>query len=139
MISLPGACARSNPPANEPGKPAPFNVASQFLAIRADVLGVVRKPFDQPTQAMVQKAAAWLADVDVALVPNIEPALRLALEHVKAGAPGWNAEGITGASFLWGAFVSKWPDLLEELDGNLPKVVKSRTGPAVKKWKIQEA
>ena len=114
---------KSNIRANEPGKPSPYNVVSQFLAIRAEVLEV-GEPFAQPSDGQQEKAAPWLAAMDSDAVADIEPAIRLALQHVKRGDPGWTNPAMTKAGFLWGSIIAQWSDLREELHGCAPTPVK---------------
>ena len=117
----PRACARSNPPANQPGKPSAFNVVAQFLAIRAETLQV-RKLFATPQPAEINKAARWLEAMPADAVPDIEPAIRLAFQHVKNGDRGWTNTEHGKVAFMWGAFTSKWCELREELHGEKPKM-----------------
>jgi hypothetical protein len=124
-----GVCARSNPPANEPGKPSPHNVVSRFLAIRAEVIGGSRgvsTPFAQPQPNELQKAEKWLSVMTGEESQDIEPAIRLACKHVAGGASGWTHESITKTGFLFGAIVTNWRDLREELHGCAPNVAKPK-------------
>ena len=114
---------QSTPRANEPGKPSPYNVVSQFLAIRAEVLEV-GEPFAQPSDGQQEKAAPWLASMDSDAVADVEPAIRLALQHVKRGDPGWTNPAMTKAGFLWGSIIAQWSDLREELHGCAPTPTK---------------
>ena len=115
----PRVCARSKTPANEPGKPAAFNVVAQFLAIRAEYLQV-KNGFAQPQPGELDKAARWLDAMLSEEVPDIEPAFRLAFGHVKAGDAGWTKREHTGVAFMFGAVLSRWSDLREELHGQKP-------------------
>jgi hypothetical protein len=113
--------ARSNPPANEPGKPTAFNVVSQFLAIRAELLGAGGKNlFAQPANGDVEKCSQWLASMLADDCADIEPAIRLACKHVAAGDQGWTHPDMAKTCFLFGAIVRSWPDLREELHGCAP-------------------
>jgi hypothetical protein len=119
-----GARARSNPPANEPGKPSPANVVRMFLNTRAQVIGGstgIEKPFAQPQQSEIEKAERWLSTMSPDEAKDIEPAIRLACEHVRDGSEGWTHGSITKTGFLFGAIVTNWRDLCEELHGCAPK------------------
>jgi hypothetical protein len=140
-----GARARSNPPANEPGKPSPSNVVQMFLSTRARVIGGsvgVEKPFSQAQQGEIEKAERWLSTMSAEDARDIEPAIRLACEHVRDGVEGWTHGSITKTGFLFGAIVTNWRDLREELHGCAPKVAKPRTvdrpHEQPKTWKIVE-
>lgn len=137
--------ARSNPPANEPGKPSPANVVQMFLSTRARVIGGsvgVEKPFSQAQQGEIEKAERWLSTMSAEDARDIEPAIRLACEHVRDGVEGWTHGSITKTGFLFGAIVTNWRDLREELHGCAPKVAKPRTvdrpHEQPKTWKIVE-
>lgn len=137
--------ARSNPPANEPGKPSPSNVVQMFLNTRARVIGGsvgVEKPFSQAQQGEIEKAERWLSTMSPEDAKDIEPAIRLACEHVRDGVEGWTHGSITKTGFLFGAIVTNWRDLREELHGCAPKVAKPRTvnrpQEEPKTWKIVE-
>lgn len=124
-----GARARSNPPANEPGKPSPSNVVRMFLNTRAQVIGGstgVDKPFSQPQQSEIDKAERWLSTMSPEDAKDIEPAIRLACEHVRDGSEGWTHGSITKTGFLFGAIVTNWRDLREELHGCAPNVAKPK-------------
>jgi hypothetical protein len=136
------ACARkSNTPANEPGKPTPRNVVALFLRIRSEILNV--PPFANPLESDVEKASEWLSSsVELAQVDKIEPAMRLAVEHVRDGVDGWNGQSMTKIGMLWGSFIRSWYDLLEELAGCSPKAkAKTNVGRVQeqpKTWKVVE-
>lgn len=137
--------ARSNPLANEHGKPSPANVVRIFLTTRAQVIGGsvgVEKPFSQPQQSEIDKAERWLSTMSPEDAKDIEPAIRLACEHVRDGVEGWTHGSITKTGFLFGAIVTNWRDLREELHGCAPKVAKPRTvnrpQEEPKTWKIVE-
>jgi hypothetical protein len=117
----PRACARSNPPANNPGKPTAFNVVAQFLAIRAEFMQV-KNIFATPQPAETDKAARWLEAMPSEAVTDIEPAFRAAFGHVKAGDAGWTKQEFKGVAFMFGAILSKWGELREELHGEKPKM-----------------
>jgi hypothetical protein len=113
-------------PQNEPGKPSPRHVVSRYLAIRAETL-VGQLPgasgiFVQPQEAQVEKAASWLASMAPDDCADIEPAMRLACEHVRNGKPGWSKPEFSKVAFLFGAIVTSWPDLREELHNCAPKI-----------------
>ena len=121
----PGACARSNPPANDPGKPSAWNVASMFLRIRAEVIGGARgvsSPFAQPQTGEVEKAERWISGMPAEETADLEPVFRLACKHVVEGAAGWTHEAMTKTGFLFAAIVTNWRDLREELHGCAPRV-----------------
>lgn len=124
------ARARSIPCANEPGKPSPTNVVRQFLAIRGEVLGGggagISNPFAQPSRTEIDKADRWLSGMPAEEAVDIEAVFRLACKHVVDGAQGWTHESITKTGFLFGAIVTNWRDLREELQGCAPKVAKPK-------------
>ena len=135
--------ARSNLPANEPGKPSPANVVRMFLTIRGQVIGGsvgVSTPFAQPQRNEIEKAEKWLAGMTAEESSDIEPAIRLACKHVADGAQGWTHESITKTGFLFGAIVTNWRDLREELHGCAPKASapKRSTAEHPKIWKTVE-
>lgn len=133
------ARTRSITCANEPGKPSATSVVRQFLAIRGQVLGAggvgISDLFAQPQQHEVEKADRWLSTMTPEESQDIEPAFQLACKHVVDGAQGWTHESITKTSFLFGAIVTNWRDLREELHGCAPKAakpkVKDRPAPTV--------
>lgn len=124
------ARTRSIPYANEPGKPSPTNVVRQFLAIRGEVLGGggagISNPFAQPSRTEIDKADRWLSGMPAEEAVDIEAVFRLACKHVVDGAQGWTHESITKTGFLFGAIVTNWRDLREELQGCAPKVAKPK-------------
>ena len=122
----PRARARSNPPANQPGKPTAYNVVSQFLAIRAESMQL-SGGFAQPQPGEIDKASRWLEAMSADAVPDIEPAIRLAFGHVKNGDRGWTNQEHDKIGFMWGAFCSKWCELREELHGEKPKMPEQKT------------
>lgn len=134
--------ARSNTPANEPGKPSPSNVVRMFLTIRGQVIGGavgVSTPFAQPQRNEIEKAEKWLAGMTAEESADIEPAIRLACKHVADGAQGWTHESITKTGFLFGAIVTNWRDLREELHGCAPKAAKPKvkersTSTPIREW-----
>jgi hypothetical protein len=92
---------------------------AQFLAIRAEYLQV-KNGFAQPQPGELDKAARWLDAMLSEEVPDIEPAFRLAFGHVKAGDAGWTKREHSGVAFMFGAILSRWSDLREELHGQKP-------------------
>jgi hypothetical protein len=114
------------PPANEPGKPAPFNVVAKYLAIRAETIGGAKNLFAQPPQSDVTKAAEWIASMTAEECADIEPAIRLACKHVQEGAQGWTNPDMKRVGFGFACIVRAWPDLREELHGCAPKVKTSQ-------------
>ncbi len=124
------ARTRSIPYANEPGKPSPHNVVRQFLAIRGEVLGGggtgISNPFAQPSRTEIDKADRWLSGMPAEEAVDIEAVFRLACKHVVDGVQGWTHESITKTGFLFGAIVTNWRDLREELQGCAPKVAKPK-------------
>jgi hypothetical protein len=118
--------ARSNPPANEHGKPTARNVVDLYLRLRAElVVGHVQGAngiFQQPQPGDVAKASEWLASVAPEECADIEPAIRLACQHVAAGAQGWARPEMAKVGYLFGCIVRSWPDLREELHGCAPKL-----------------
>jgi hypothetical protein len=123
----PRAHARSNPPANNPGKPTAFNVVAQFLAIRAEHLQV-KNGFAQPQPGELDKAARWLEAMPLGEVADIEPAFRLAFGHVKSGDVGWTKSEHAKVAFMFGAVLSRWTDLREELHGQKPQMPEAKDG-----------
>jgi hypothetical protein len=117
----PGSTENQAPPASEPGKPAAFNVVSQYLAIRAETIGGAKNLFAQPPTSDVTKAAEWIAAMTPEECSDIEPAIRLACKHVKDGAQGWTNPDMTKVGFMFGCIVRAWPDLREELHNCAPK------------------
>jgi hypothetical protein len=121
-----------SPPSNAPGKPEPRNVVVKYLAIRAaEIVGQVNGAnglSPSPSDSDVQKAAIWIAGMRADECSDIEPAIRLACQHVKRGDDGWNKTEMTKVGFLFGSIVRNWPDLREELHGCAPK---PRSGKAV--------
>jgi hypothetical protein len=113
----PGGMVAAEP--GEPGKPTPYNLVSQFMAIRAEIVGG-NKLFSQPQQGEIEKASQWLSTVNVDDVADIVPAIKLACKHAAARDDGWNHPAITKTGFLFGAFVKNWVDLREELHGCAP-------------------
>ena len=109
------------PPANEYGKPTPYNVVSMYLAIRAETIGGAKKLFAQPQPSDVEKAASWLSSMTPEDSKDLEPAIRLACRHVKDGAQGWTHPDMVKVGFLFGCIVRGWPDLREELHECAPK------------------
>jgi hypothetical protein len=109
------------PPANEYGKPTPYNVVSMYLAIRAETIGGAKKLFAQPQASDVEKAASWLSSMTPEDCKDLEPAIRLACRHVKDGAQGWTHPDMVKVGFLFGCIVRGWPDLREELHECAPK------------------
>jgi hypothetical protein len=124
------ARARSNPPANDPGKPTPHGVARMFLAIRGQTLGSggkgISDPFANPSAMEIEKAERWLSAMTEEETQDIEPAIRLACKHILDGAKSWTHPSITDAGFLFGAIVHHWRDLREELHNCAPKAPKTR-------------
>jgi hypothetical protein len=108
-----------------PGKPTPYTVVSTFLTIRAKVIGGgqgVSTPFAQPQPNELDKAERWLAGMTPGDAEDIEPAIRLACQHVVDGKSGWTHEAIRKTGFLLSAIISNWRDLREELHGVAPAV-----------------
>lgn len=120
-------------PRNEPGKPSPRNVVARYLALRAEiVVGHVAGAHGlsvQPQESDVDKAATWLSGVPPDVCADIEPAMRLACEHVRDGTPGWNKPEMAKVGYLFGCIVRSWPDLREELHGCAPKLANLKKAP----------
>jgi hypothetical protein len=114
------------PPPNEPGKPTPRNVVDMYLRLRAElVVGHVQGAngiFQQPQPGDVAKASEWLASVAPEECADIEPAIRLACQHVADGSQGWARPEMAKVGYLFGCIVRSWPDLREELHGCAPKL-----------------
>lgn len=114
---------RARVPVVPSGKPTPYTVVSTFLAIRAKVIGGTRgveNPFARPQPKELEKAEKWLDGMTAEEARYIEPAIRLACQHVVDGASGWTHEAITKAGFLLSCIISNWRDLCEELQGVAP-------------------
>jgi hypothetical protein len=126
---------------NEHCKPTPLSVVAQYLSIRAEVVvGYVVGAsglFQQPQTGDIAKAAEWLASMSPEDCADIEPAIRLACQHVKDAAPGWNKPDMAKVGFLFGCIVRSWPDLREELHGCAPKLKQPQASPGPKAvvWK----
>lgn len=127
--------ARSKLPANEPGKPTARHVLNRFAAIRGEVCAT-NVLFYQPTEAAEQKGAAWLSEMPRDAVPDIEPAIRLACEHVKRGDEGWTGQKMADANFLWGTVLARWTALREELHGCTPRSPPQRGDRATERQKL---
>lgn len=115
--------ALTDVPMSQPGKLSPYTVVSTFLAIRAQVIGGTRgveNPFARPHPKELEKAEKWLDGMTAEEARYIEPAIRLACQHVVDGASGWTHEAITKAGFLLSCIISNWRDLCEELQGVAP-------------------
>jgi hypothetical protein len=123
----PGTTEHQASPPNEHGKPTARSVLTRFGAIRAETCGG-KATFWQPSQTAVDKAAAWLVDMPLDGVADIEPAIRLACVHVKDGSNGWADPKMMDPNFLFGSFVSRWSGLREELHGCAPKAAASSNG-----------
>lgn len=114
-------------PANEPGKPPAREVLNRYGTIRAEICGT-KAIFWQPTQSATEKAAAWLTEMTREAVGDIEPAIRLACEHVKRGDEGWTGAKMSDPNFLWGTIIAKWTALREELHHCAPAVTWEKRG-----------
>jgi hypothetical protein len=110
------------PPSNEPGKPEPRNVVTKYISMRAEIIGGSKTPFAQPSESDVEKAATWISTMAPADCADIEPAIRLACEHVQRGEAGWNKPEMGKVGYLFGCIVRSWPDLREELHDCAPKL-----------------
>lgn len=122
-------------PRNEPGKPEPRNVVAKYLAIRSElIVGHVngaKTVFPSPQESDLTKAATWVAGMNQEECEDIEPAIRLACQHVKDGAKGWTNPDMTKVGFMFACIVRAWPDLREELHNCAPVVkTKTETPPA---------
>jgi hypothetical protein len=120
-------------PQNEPGKPSPRSVVNRYLALRSEiVVGHVagaKGLSPQPQESDVEKAATWLANVPPDACADIEPAMRLACQHVVNGDPGWNKPEMVKVGYLFGSIVRSWDDLREELHGCAPKLANLKKAP----------
>ena len=135
-MHTPRACARSN--SNASDKPPARVVTAKFGSIRAEVCGT-KALFWQAPQNAIEKTSAWLDEMPADGVADIEPAIRLACEKVKAGADGWTEPNLSDPNFLFGTFLAKWSALREELHGCAPVVrrtEKSRTGSEPKIYPV---
>jgi hypothetical protein len=74
--------------------------------------------------------AALLAPEEIA---DVEPTMRLALEHIRDGVAGWNREQhARDPSFAFGAWKSGFHGLREELHGRGPPVADSKASARAK-------
>lgn len=113
--------ARSNFPANDHGKPTARNVLTKFGAIRAELCGG-KALFWQPSQQTVDKAAAWLSEMPLDAVVDLEPVIKAACIHIRDGDEGWTDKRLADPNFLFGSVVARWSALREELHNCAPTI-----------------
>lgn len=106
------------------------NVLKRFSAIRAEICATTAL-FFQPPETAVEKTKTWLLGMEPGAEAEIEPVIRLACEHVKAGHDGW--QNHRDPNYLWGTIVSRWTALREELRGGEPEQRKGRPEVGVSK------
>ncbi|MCU0693748.1 MAG: hypothetical protein MUF54_20355 [Polyangiaceae bacterium] len=72
-------------------------------------------------------AEAFAAKLTADEIADIEPTMRLALEHIRNGAEGWTDGRLKDPSFAFGRWKSGFTALREEHHGRAPKVAKPIT------------
>lgn len=120
----PGTTEQGALPRATHGKPTPYNVVRMYLNIRKDLIagsrGGISDSFANPQPSELEKAEKWLAGMTAEEAKFLEPAIRLACQHVVDGKTGWTHEAMTKSGFLLGSIVNSWRDLVEELQGCAP-------------------
>ena len=128
QIEEPGTNGVSNSvtTAVTPIRPRGHDLVAMFGLMRLEVFPETL-PWNtaRDTKGDAGSFAALLSDDDI---EDLKPTMRLALEKIKTGAPGWtNPELSVSPSFAFGKWKSDFTGLREELHGRAPKVERKQT------------
>jgi hypothetical protein len=134
-----GASGAGCPAEPEPAKrPSGFDLLTGFGFVRSQVFPTTL-PWNTARDAKGDAAsfASLLSDDEVV---DIKPTMRLALEHIRDGAKGWNNPRLTDPSFAFGAWKSGFHALREELRKRAPPPpgsleARPRAKPVTPEWK----
>lgn len=115
------------------------DLLSWFGSLRREVLRLQSAPGTERPRDPNGKAGAFAESLSDADVADVKPTMRLALERIRDGVPGWNDPRTVDPSFAFGAWKSGFAGLREAIHGLAPKAPSATHGQrAQRPWRPAE-